>query len=185
MNMDLLSPYKDQFEKTLGHLRTEISGLRTGRATPALVEDIVILAYGVKQQLKAVASIAVADAKTLTIDPWDKSLVQAIESAINNSDLGINPVNDGKLIRLPLPDLTQERRQELIKVLHRKLEESRVAIRKIREEARKEIDAKEKGKEIAEDEKYNLQEDVEVMVKNYNEKIKVIGEEKEKEVTKI
>ncbi|MBT3538824.1 ribosome recycling factor [Candidatus Parcubacteria bacterium] len=183
--MDLTAPHKEQFEKTIEYLRTEISGLRTGRATPALVEDVIVEAYGVKQQLKAVASIAVADAKTLTVDPWDKGLIQAVESAINNSDLGINPVNDGKLIRLPLPDLTQDRRQELIKVLHKKLEEARVAIRKIREEARKEIDNKEKAKEIGEDEKYNLQDDLDKAVKGYNEKVKEVGEEKEKEITTV
>ncbi|PLX26168.1 ribosome recycling factor [Candidatus Parcubacteria bacterium] len=183
--MDLIAPHKEQFEKTIEHLRSEISGLRTGRATPALVEDIVVEAYGVKQQLKAVASIAVADAKTLTVDPWDKGLIQSVESAISHSDLGINPVNDGKLIRLPLPELTQDRRQELIKVLHKKLEEARVAIRKIREEARKEIDNKEKAKEIGEDEKYNLQDDLDKVVKSYNEKAKEIGDEKEKEITTV
>jgi len=183
--MELITNAKEQFEKTIEHLKSEITSLRTGRATPALVEDITVEAYGQKQALKALASISVADAKTLTVDPWDKSIIQAVEIAINHSDIGINPVNDGKLIRLPLPELTQERRQDLIKVLHKKLEDARVAIRKNREEVRKSIDAKEKAKEIAEDEKYKLQEDVEKLVKEYNEKIKEIGEEKEKEVTTV
>ena len=107
--MNITDSHKEQFDKAIEYLRSEISGLRTGRATPALVEDISVLAYGTKQALKAVASISVSDAKTLTIEPWDKGLMADIESAIGNSDLGINPVNDGKVVRLPLPDLTQER----------------------------------------------------------------------------
>lgn len=183
--MDLINQYRDQFEKVTEHLKTEISSLRTGRATPALVEGIVVDAYGTKQPLKAVASISVADAKTINIEPWDKSLVGALESAIRNSQLGINPVNDGKLIRLPLPDLTQERRQELIRVLHQKLEQARVSVRNIREDIRKEIDKKEKDKEIGEDERYKLQDGLDKVVKEFNDKIKVVGEEKEKEITTI
>lgn len=183
--MNILHQYKDQFGKSIEHLKNEISGLRTGRATPALVEDITVLAYGTKQQIKAVASITVADAKTITVQPWDKSILQAIESGIRNSNLGINPVNDGEMIRLILPDLTQDRRAELIKVLHQKLEAARISIRKIREEIRDEIDAAEKTKDISEDQKYGMQDDLEKMVKDYNEQIKSIGDEKEKEIQTV
>ena len=172
--MDNLNIYKEDFEKVIDHLKNDITSLRTGRATPALVEDITVEAYGSKQALKTLATINVQDAKTLAIDPWDKSLIQAIDNALRNSQLGINPVNDGRLIRLPLPDLTQERRQELIKVLHQKLETARISIRKVREEIRDSIDKKEKNKEISEDEKYKLQDELEKWVKDYNEKIKVI-----------
>jgi len=183
--MDNLNIYKEDFEKVIDHLKNDITSLRTGRATPALVEDITVEAYGSKQALKTLATINVQDAKTLAIDPWDKSLIQAIDNALRNSQLGINPVNDGRLIRLPLPDLTQERRQELIKVLHQKLETARISIRKVREEIRDSINKKEKNKEISEDEKYKLQDELEKWVKDYNEKIKVIGEEKEKEINTI
>lgn len=183
--MDNLNIYREDFEKVIEHLKNDISSLRTGRATPALVEDIVVEAYGSRQPLKTIASINVQDAKTLAIDPWDKSLVQAIDSALRNSQLGINPVNDGKLIRLPLPDLTQERRQELIKVLHQKLETARISIRKVREEIRDDIDKKEKAKEMSEDEKYKLQDELEKWVKDYNDKIRVVGEEKEREITTV
>jgi ribosome recycling factor len=183
--MDKINEHEELFDKVIEHLKSEITGLRTGRATPALVEDIIVDAYGVKQAMKAVASISVLDAKTLTIDPWDKSLIQAIETALNNSNLGINPVNDGKLIRLPLPELTKERREELIKVLHTKLENARIAIRKTREDVRNKIDKLEKNKEIAEDEKFKMQEDLDKSVKEYNEKIKQIGDDKEKEVTTV
>lgn len=183
--MDIIAQYKDQFVKTIEHLKQEITTLRTGRATPAIVEDIMIEAYGTKQFLKAVATITVADAKTLNIEPWDKSLTQAVEIGLRNSPLGISPINDGKLIRLPLPDLTQERRQELIKVLHGKLENARIALRKIREEARDEVDEALKNKSIGEDDKYKMQEDLEKMMKDYNEIIRQIGEDKEKEITTI
>jgi len=184
--MNINQENKENFDSAIDHLRQEIAGLRTGRATPALVEDITVEAYGTKQALKAVASISVADAKTLVVDPWDKSLMQVIEHGLRNSDIGISPVNDGKVIRLPLPELTSDRRQELIKVLHTRLENARIAIRKIREDVRSKIDKAEKEKEISEDEKFALQDELDKkIVKDYNEIIKTIGEEKEKEINTI
>ncbi len=181
----MTSEYKEQIYKSLEHLKQDISSLRTGRATPAIVEDILIEAYGTKQPVKSLASISVLDAKTLAIEPWDKSIIQALDTGLRMSDLGINPVNDGKLIRLPLPELSQERRQELIKVLHTKLESARIVLRKIREEAREDVDMQEEGGTISEDQKYKLHEEIEKMVKEGNEKIKEIGEEKEVEILKV
>ena len=183
--MTITAQFKEQFESAIAHLREEIKNLRTGRATPAIVEDVTVVAYGGKQPLKALASISVTDAKTLTVEPWDKSILKDVEQAIGTSDLGINPINDGKLLRLPLPDLTQDRRQELIKVLHRKLEDGRIAVRQIREDARKEIDTAEKNKTIGEDEKFTQQETLEKMVKEHNETIKKIGDDKEREITTV
>lgn len=183
--MSIVQDNKERFSKVIEFLKHDISGLRTGRATPALVEDIVVEAYGVKQPLKAVASISVQDAKTLAISPWDRTIISAVESGLRNSNLGINPVNDGKLIRLPLPELNQERRQELIKVLHQKLESSRVSVRKIREEVRTEIEEMEKEKLISEDDKFKQLDELEKIVKDFNEKIKEVGEEKEKEINTI
>src|SRR3989338_499588 len=175
MSMDFIALYRDSFNEALVYLKQDISALRTGRATPVLVEDISIEAYGTRQPLKAVASISVADAKTLNIEPWDKSLMSTVEAGIRNSQLGINPVNDGKLIRLSLPMLTQDRRNELVKILHQKLEAARIALRKIREEIREAIDKAEKNKEISEDEKFKFQDEVEKIVKEYNEKVKIVG----------
>lgn len=183
--MTMTDQHNEQFNKVVDFFKHEISGLRTGRATPALVEDILIEAYGTKQPLKAVASITVADAKTINVQPWDKSILQSIEAGLRNSGIGLSPVNDGQLIRLILPELTQERRTELIKVLSQKLENARIAVRKIREDVRDEIDKSEKAKEIGEDEKYKLQDGLEKVVKEYNEKIKQIGEEKEKEINTV
>lgn len=183
--MDVAQEYKEKFERTIEHFRQDISSLRTGRATPALVEDIMVEAYGTKQPLKTVASISVADAKTLTVDPWDKSQLQAVEIAINNSDIGINPVNDGTLLRLPLPELTQERRATLIKLLHQKSEQAKIVIRKIREDIRGVIDKAEKAKEISEDDKYDAQDELDILVKEYNEKVHTIAIDKEKDINTI
>lgn len=183
--MDIHALHKGDFEKVIEHLKHETQGLRTGRATPALVEDVPVEAYGARQPLKAVASISTSDAKTLAVEPWDKSLMAAIEAAIRQSPIGINPVNDGKCIRLSLPDLTQERRAELIKVLHQKLEAARIALRKIREDVRGLIERAEREREIREDQKFKSYEDLDRMVKDYNEKIREAGEAKEKEINTV
>jgi ribosome recycling factor len=183
--MTIIDEHKPALQGVIDHLKHDISTLRTGRATPALVEDIVVTAYGAKQPLKAVASISVLDAKTIAIEPWDKSIFKDIESALHSSPLGISPVNDGKMIRLPLPELTSERRQELIKVLHQKLEHARIGIRKAREDARKDIDKAEDSGAISEDEKFTFQDQLETVVKEYNELIKTIGAEKEIEIQKV
>jgi len=182
---NIVQQHKESFDKAIDHLKHEISSLRTGRATPAIVEDVKVEAYGTMQDIKSVASISVADAKTINIQPWDKGVLQPIETAIRNSDLGLSPVNDGTLIRLNLPDLTSERRAELVKVLSKKLEEARITVRKIREDVRGQIDKAEKAKEIAEDEKFGLQDDLEKLVKEYNDLIKQIGDDKEAEILKV
>lgn len=179
--MDLAN-YKNEFNQVVEFLKKDIASLRTGRANTAIVEDLPVFAYGVRQPMKAVGSINVPDAKTVSIEPWDKSLLAEIEKAVRESNLGINPVNNGGQIILAMPELTSERRQELIKVLHQKLEQARISIRKIREEARDKIVRAESDKEISEDEKYRWQEDLDKLVKEYNEKIKEMGDKKEKEI---
>lgn len=183
--MDLVQNRKEDFDKAIDHVKKDISGLRTGRATPTLVEDIVVEAYGTRQPLKAVASISVTDARTLSIEPWDKGLLKAVETGLQNSQIGINPVNDGRVIRLPMPALTQERREELVKILHQKLEQGRIALRQMRETVKSEIDNAEKAKTIGEDEKFKAQKKLEDLVKDYNDRIRVLGEEKEKEINTI
>ncbi|MFA6547388.1 MAG: ribosome recycling factor [Candidatus Magasanikbacteria bacterium] len=180
-----INDFKEDFDKVLEFLRQDIVGLRTGRASIAMVEDISISAYGTYQALKALASISVADAKTLNIEPWDKTVLGAIEKGIRDSGIGVSPVNDGRLIRVILPDLTTERRRELTKVLHEKLENARVALRKVRQEVRDLVEAEEESKTIGEDEKFKLFEDLEKLVKEFNDKIKEIGEKKEAEINTI
>ncbi|MEK7083623.1 MAG: ribosome recycling factor [Patescibacteria group bacterium] len=183
--MNIVDYHKESFDKAIEFLKKDISSLRTGRATPALVEDITVEAYGVKQPLKTLASISVSDAKTLTLEPWDKSVVQNIELAIRNSDVGINPVNDGRVIRLPLPSLSTERRQELLKILNQKLEQGKISVRKIREEIKHAIEKEEKDKKISEDEKFKQVDQLDTWVKEYNAKIEQVGKEKEREITTI
>jgi len=180
-----IQKYKKDFAGAVDFLKNDITQLRTGRAATALVEDISVEAYGSRQPLKAVGTIMVADAKTITVDPWDKSLLGAVEKGIRDSGLGINPVNDGKLIRLVLPELTSERRAELVKVLHQKLEHAKISIRQVREEARGAIVSAEKDKSITEDDRFSLQEELDKMVKHFNEEVEKIGAAKEKDITSV
>ena len=180
-----INDFKAEFNKAIDFLKTEISGLRTGRASSAIVETVLVEAYGSRQPLKATASITIADSKTINIEPWDKSLLGAIEKGIRDAGLGLNPVNDGRLIRIFLPELTVERRQELIKVLHQKLENARISVRKIREEVRDGILAAEENNEISEDERFRFQEELDKLVKEFNEKIKDMGERKEEEISTV
>ncbi|OHA05010.1 MAG: ribosome recycling factor [Candidatus Sungbacteria bacterium RIFCSPLOWO2_01_FULL_47_10] len=173
---------KEKLNKVIDHLKSEIVSLRTGRASPALVEDLQVDYYGVKTPLKAVASISTPDPKQIVIQPWDKAALQPIEKAIQQSQLGLNPVVDGAQVRLMLPQLTEERRKDLIKILKQKMEEARISVRKTREEALREVDILEKKKEISEDEKFRKKQDVQKMVDETNKKIEEIGAHKEKEI---
>lgn len=177
--------HKEEFGGIIEFLKSDLATLRTGRASAAMLDMITVEAYGSRQPVKSVASISVSDAKTIVLEPWDKSLMAPVEKGVRDSGLGINPVNDGRVIRLILPELTSERRQELVKILHQKLEQARISVRKIREDVRALILAEEKAKTIGEDEKFRLQEELEKMVKDYNDEIKKIGENKEKEITTV
>lgn len=180
-----LSDYKQNFEQAVAFLKEDIAGLRTGRASVAMVEDISVEAYGTRQPIKAIASITISDAKTLMIDPWNKSMLGNVERGIRDSGLGVNPVNDGRGIRVTLPELTSERRVELAKILHQKLEQARVAVRQIREEIKSAIIAAEKDGAMSEDDRYRMQDDLEKMVKEYTEEVRVIGEKKETEISTV
>lgn len=180
-----LNEHKEAFEKVLEHLKKELSSLRTGRATPALVEDLVVDAYESKMQLKSLASITTSDARTIIIEPWDKTVLKNIEKAISEAKIGLNPVVDGTLIRLSMPQLTEESRKELIKVAQKKLEEARAAVRRAREEVKSEILKSEENKEINEDERFKLQDKLDEMTREYNDKIKGMGEEKEREIMTV
>lgn len=173
---------KEKLNKIIDHLKSEIASLRTGRATPALVEDLQVDYYGTKTPLKALASISTPDAKQILIQPWDKNAVQPIEKAVQASSLGLNPVVDSSVIRLNLPQLTEERKKDLVKVLKQKLEGVRIKVRKDREDAIREIDAKEKEKKISEDEKFRRRQEIQKTVDEINKKIDETGGAKEKEI---
>jgi ribosome recycling factor len=180
--MSFISDAKPQFEKALDHLVHDIGSLRTGRANPSLVEDVSVEAYGTFQALKTLAAISTPDSRTIAIDPWDGSITKNIESALQKSDIGIMPAVDGKTIRLSMPMMTDENRQRMVKILKEKLEEARVAVRRVREEAKKKIE-KEEG--VSRDDIRSDITELEIVVKEYMTKVDMIGEKKEKEVTTI
>lgn len=180
--MSQIDEARPQFARVIDHLASEIGSIRTGRANPGLLDGIQVESYGTFQPLKAVAAISTPDARTIKIDPWDASVVQAIETAIQKSDIGIQPTVDGKSIRLTMPMMTDETRQKMVKSLHEKLEEGRIGIRKVREETRKRIQA-EDG--VSQDDQRRTLEGLEKVVKEYMAQIDAMGEKKEKELTTI
>lgn len=176
---------KPEFDAVIEHLRQELSALRTGRANAAILDSVKVEAYGAMMDLKGVGSISVPDAKTIVIEPWDKSLLHAIEQAIQKSDVGINPVNDGKIIRLTMPQMTEESRKQLVKVMKEKVEEAKVAMRQVREKVREEILRQEKEKMIAEDERFKLQDDLDKFVKEMSGEVDAVAEKKEEEIMTV
>jgi ribosome recycling factor len=176
---------KDEFQTVIERLKKELSAIRTGRANSAVVENITVMAYGSAMPLKGVSSIGVPDAKTITVDPLDKSLIKEIEKAIRDAGVGLNPVNEGALLRISMPQLTEESRRSLLKVIGEKSEEAREKIRGTREDLKSMIIGAQNDKDITEDERYHLQDELEAMVGSFNDEIKKIGEEKEKEIMTI
>ncbi len=185
MSAEILEMYKPDFQKSVEHLKEDLKTLRTGRATPALVEDIQVEVYGAKTPIVGLASINVPDSRTLTVEPWDKSVVKEIEKAIIDANIGLNPNVQGTLIRLALPSLTEETRKDLLKIMNDKLEHARISIRNVREQTKSDVLEAEKAKDITEDDKYRLLEHLDKVVGEWNDKIRAVGEEKEKEIMTI
>lgn len=181
----LISSKQADFDNAVSHLKGELSSIRTGRANPALVEGVSVDAYGTAQELKNVASISVPDPRTLRIEPWDAGLVQAIEKALHESDIGISPTVDGKIIRLSIPQMTEDMRKDMIKVIGKRIEEARIVIRNIREDVRKEIEKMEKDKAITEDDRYSMQEDLDKVVGAVNKTIETLGKDKETQIATV
>ena len=163
-------------------LEDELRGLRTGRANPALVERLEVEYYGVPTPLMQIATITVPEPRQLLIKPFDPSSLKAIEKAIRNSDLGLNPNNDGHSIRLILPPLTEERRHELVKLVHKRVEEARIAIRNVRRDAMKDLRELEEEKMISEDERKRAEQKVQELTDKYIEEANEMGERKEREI---
>lgn len=183
--MSIVTQHAENFKKVVEHFKTEIAVLKTGRANPSMLDNIRVEAYGALMPLNQVASISVSDARSLAIQPWDKSVLKDIEKAISESDLRINPVNDGERIRLNLPPMTEENRKETVKVLNNKAEEAKIAIRLQRDEVKEMILEAEKNKEFGEDEKFSLLEELDKTVAKYNEEIKQLADTKETEIMTV
>ncbi len=185
MHLDIINSKQADFEKSVNHFKEELNQLRTGRASAALVENIPVDYYGARSPLKQVASITVPEPKIIVISPWDKSQLAGIEKGIRESQLNLNPVNDGQIIRVVIPALTEERRKELVKILNKKSEEARIAVRQCREEIWEEIQEAEKESLISEDDKFSGKNKLQNIVDEYNRKIEEIRGKKEEEILKV
>lgn len=177
--------YEDRMKSSIDHFSENLQNIRAGRANPKLIEKITFSYYGVDTPINQAATINVPEARMLTITPWDKNNVKPIEKAILSSELGITPSNDGTMIRLPFPALTEERRKELVKEVSGQSEEAKIAIRNIRREAMDEIKKAEKNKEMSEDDRYVEEEAMQKLTDKYIEEIEKIGSKKEKELMEI
>jgi ribosome recycling factor len=181
----IVSNSKPSMEKAVERFKEEINKLRTGRANPAMVENLTVDYYGAKSPLKQVASINVPEPRLIVIQPWDKDNLVNIEKAINEAQLGFNPVNDGQVIRLAIPALNEERRAELVKSLGKYAEEAKVAVRQAREAAWDEIQDLVRGGKLGEDDKFRGKDLLQKNVDEYNGKIEEVREKKEKEIIEI
>jgi len=179
---EVLHATDEKFKKAFESVTREFSEIRTGRASPHLVEGLYIDYYGTPTLLKQLASISVPDAHLIVIQPWDATAIPEIEKAIQKSNLGINPSNDGKVIRLSVPQLSKERREELAKVVHKMTEEGRVSLRTIRRDAKEHVEKLEKDKAITEDDKFRGIDELQKLVDKYIVKVDELLKSKEKEV---
>lgn len=182
MISDVLTTTETKMGKAVEAMGREFSVLRTGRASPSLLDHIRVDYYGTPTPLNQLAGISVPEARMLIIQPWDRSVVPAIEKAIMKSNLGLNPSSDGSVIRLVIPQLTEERRKDLVKAVRRRVEEGRIAVRNIRREAMEKLRAMEKEKEISEDEGKRALNQLQVLTDSFIEKVDQAGKDKEVEV---
>ena len=177
--------YQEKMDKTLANLDSEFGTIRAGRANPHILDKLRVDYYGTPSPIQSVANVSVPEPRMIQIQPWEASMVKEIEKAINCSDIGINPTNDGKLIRLVFPELTEERRKDLAKDIKKKGEEAKVAVRNIRRDANDAFKKLGKGKEVSEDEVKELEENVQKLTDKYIKDIDKAIEEKSKEIMTV
>lgn len=182
---NFIDSHQKEFDKIIDFLEKEIIALRGSRASSSLVENITADIYGTKMALRETARIFVEGHKSIVIEPWDKNNLKPIEKAIRESSLGLNPVVDEQLVRLAFPPLTEEKRKEIVKILHQKAEQARIALRGVRDGIREIIFTQEKNKEISEDDKFRFFKELDEKIGKHNEKAKEMVEKKEKEIMSI
>ena len=180
-----LKMHEEKMTKTVSVLREELAAIRAGRANPAVLDKLEVDYYGVPTRVNQMAAVSVSEARTLVIQPYDKSTLKSIEKAIQASDIGINPTNDGTVLRLLFPPLTEERRKELAKNIAKMGEDSKVAIRSIRRDANEKLKAMKKSSEITEDDLKNLENECQKITDKYIAEIDKITAEKEKEIMSV
>ena len=176
---------EERMKKTLSAAKSEFASLRAGRATPALLDKVMVEYYGSLVPVNQVGNISVPEPRMILIQPWEKPMLHEIEKAITRSDLGLSPNNDGTVIRLNIPQLTEERRTDLVKTLNKRAEESKVSVRNIRRDANEAIKKLEKAKSITEDDAKKAQEDIQKIVDKYIKEIDIARAEKEKEIMEV
>lgn len=185
MSKNFMPETDAKMKKTIDSLQKDLSRIRTGRATPSILDGIRVECYGTLTPLSQVAAIAVPDPKSITISPWDKNLISDIEKAIQTSDIGLNPIKDKNLIRLPIPPLTEERRKELVKQCSKICEDSKISLRNIRRDINELIKKSEKNKEVTEDESRKEQDNVQKATDKYVKQVDDILKNKENEIMVI
>ena len=185
MVKEIIANNEERLEKSIAALKREFGSLRAGRATPSLLDKVMVDYYGTPTPVNQVAKVSVPEPRMILITPWEKSLMHDIEKAIMKSDLGLSPNSDGTAIRLSIPQLTQERRQELVKTVGPKAEEAQVAIRTLRRDGNDAIQKLEKAQEITEDESKKGQESVQKLVDKYIKTVDTLREAKEKEIMEV
>jgi ribosome recycling factor len=185
MYAELLKKMQAGFDQIILKLKDDFANIRTGRASTALVENIIVSYYGSNTPIKQMASLSTPDSTQIVIQPWDKNDLGDIEIAIRNSDVGIEPTNDGSVVRLSLPSMTQERREELVRNISKKGEEGRIALRNVRGEAWEKIKKLEKDDQITEDDKYTAEKEINELIDDYNKKIEETVKNKESELRTI
>jgi ribosome recycling factor len=185
MTADLFDDAERRMKKAIEALKQDLGGIRTGRASAALVERIQVEYYGAPTPLTHVATISVPEARLLIIQPWDRKLLTDIEKAIQKSDLGINPNNDGQVIRLNIPPMNEERRRDLVKSLHKKLDEHKVAVRNIRRDIHDKLRDREKKKEVSEDELKRSTDRLQKLTDRYIDEMDKVGKTKEQEILEV
>ncbi len=185
MIKDIIKDANEKMAKAVDVVKHELVTIRTGRATPGLIEGVKVDYYGTPTPLKQVANIGVPEPTLLTVQPWEKNMIQPIEKAIQNANLGLNPVNDGTLIRVPIPSLNEERRKEYVKLTKKYGEQGKVSIRNIRRDAKDSLKKLEKDKEISEDEKKRGEDEVQKLTDKYTAEIDKMLDQKEKEIMEV
>jgi len=185
INNHVIKDAKQRMDKTIEAFRNEIAKIRTGKATTALLDGIKVDYYGTMTPLNQVGNVSVLDAHTLSVTPWDKSMVSVIEKAILTSELGLNPVSDGTNIKIPIPPLTEERRKELVKLVKKFGEDAKIALRNVRRDANDHLKKMEKNKELTEDELKEAEKEVQKITDDHIAKIDELIKHKEKEIMEV
>jgi ribosome recycling factor len=180
-----LKEAQQQMDRAIEALRREFGSVRTGKASPALLDGVKVEAYGSHMPLNQVGTVSAPEPRMLVVQPWDRAMIGPIERAIRESDLGLNPANDGKVVRVPIPALTEERRREYVKLLHKMAEEARVAVRHVRKEANDAIKAQQKDGSVSEDDARREQDEVQKLTDRYVEKVDELTKHKEAEVMEV